>query len=165
MESGHLGERTWELHLAAKPVLVAGLAAALVDACYFSATAFLKGNSPLSVLKSIAGFWPKSMSSGGDGTAAVMGLVTHVGLATIMAAAFLMVRPSLPWLRGSVLQAGLVWGAILYIVMYLVVLPLRWPTIFPRWDGLTSIFDIVVHLLVGLSIAAVIGFTASAREY
>jgi hypothetical protein len=36
-----------------------------------------------------------------------------------------------------------------------VVLPLRWPGIFPRWDGLFSATDIATHVGVALAIAAV----------
>lgn len=157
-----LGESKWTNLSSIRAVLLAGLAAGLVDAGYFSVGAMLKGNSPVQVLKGIAGFWFDKNPLDSASTA-VLGAVTHFALAMLMAAGFVLLRPVVPWLRGSALRAGLVWGVALYLIMYLVVLPLRWPGIFPRWDGWTSIFDILVHLAVGVTIAAIVGRQAPWR--
>ena len=140
-----------------KSILLAGLAAGMVDAVYFSAGALMKGSTPVRVLQSIASFWLGKPSFGGGGASAMLGLITHFGLATLMAAGFVLLRPILPWLRGPALQAGIIWGALLYLLMYLVVLPLRWPSLYPRWDGWTSALDISVHLAVGIAIAVIAG--------
>lgn len=52
-------------------------------------------------------------------------------------------------------SAAAVYGLGLYGVMYLLVLPLRWPGIFPRWDGLFSATDVAAHMAVALAIATV----------
>jgi uncharacterized membrane protein YagU involved in acid resistance len=138
-----------------RTILLAGLAAGAVDALYFSAGAMLTGRSPAFVLQSIASFWLGKSSFDGGAASATLGFVTHFGLATLMAAGFVLLRPMLPWLRGPAIQAGLIWGVMLYLAMYLVVLPLRFPALYPRWNGWTSVMDVAVHLAVGVAIAAI----------
>ena len=132
---------------------IAGLIGAAIDALYFSASALMKGHSPVKVLQSIASFWlgPKSMDLGA--TSALLGVATHIGLSTIMATGFLLLVPRVEILRRSTLVGGLLYGLVLYVVMYLVVLPLRWPALYPRWDGWRSLLDIAVHLAIDLSFA------------
>jgi hypothetical protein len=42
-----------------------------------------------------------------------------------------------------------------------VVMPLRWPTIYPCWTGWNSVLDIGVHLIIGVAFALI--FRARAR--
>ncbi len=49
--------------------------------------------------------------------------------------------------------------------MYRVVLPLRFPQVFPRWDGMQSLADILAHLGVGLVIALVLAKERPATEH
>jgi hypothetical protein len=136
-------------------IVLAGLAAGALDALYFSLGALLTGKSPVFVLKSIASFWLGKDAFQGGAASATLGLATHFALATLMAAGFVAARPLLPWLRGPVVQAGLIWGATLYAIMYLAVLPLRFPALYPKWNGWTSAMDVGVHLAVGVVIAAI----------
>ena len=136
-----------------RPVVVAGLAGALVDAAYFSAKAVIMGMSPAYVLRSIATFWPGPEAMGGGMPSAMIGAATHVVLAVAMAAGFFWARPRVRLLRGSVLTAGLAYGLFLYVVMYLVALPIRWPSLFPQFDGWNGVQDIAAHLAVGITFA------------
>jgi hypothetical protein len=137
-------------------ILLAGMTGAIIDAIYFSSLAIIDGHSPIRTLQGIASFWlgPKSAELGT--ASALLGLVTHVALATMMAAGFFVVSLRFEGVQGSVVKAGLVYGAFLYLVMYLVVLPLRWPTVFPRWDGWRSGCDVAIHLMIGLAFAILI---------
>ncbi|MGC1468521.1 MAG: hypothetical protein WA793_03995, partial [Sphingorhabdus sp.] len=56
-----------------------------------------------------------------------------------------------PWLSGTI------YGVLLYALMYWIVLPLRWPDIFPQ-TGLTNILEaLFAHIvLVGLPLAHII---------
>jgi uncharacterized membrane protein YagU involved in acid resistance len=150
-----MADAKWTSLAACKTILLAGLAAGAVDAVYFSAKAWIGGSTPVRVLQSIASFWLDKSSFSGGAASATLGLVTHFALATLMAAGFVLLRPSVPWLRGPALQAGVLWGLLLYLLMYLIVMPLRWPALYPRWDGWTSMADIGVHMAVGIAIAAV----------
>lgn len=147
---------------AATKVVVAGLVGAAIDAIYFSSLAWLDGKSPGRTLQGIASFWlgPQSTQLGAESM--LLGAGTHVTLALLMAAGFAIYLWCFPALRNSVVQAGVTYGALLYSLMYLVVLPMRWPAIFPRWDGWRSIGDICVHIAISLSFALV--FTAMLRS-
>ena len=138
-------------------VLLAGLAGAAIDAVYFSTLAITGGHSPGRTLQSIASFWlgPKSLDLGTSSM--LLGASTHIALATIMAAGFAVFAWRLPVLQNSPIRAGTIYGGLLYSLMYLVVLPLRWPSIFPRWDGWRSVGDVSVHIVIGICFAFVIG--------
>lgn len=144
-----------------KAVLLAGLAAGVVDAVYFSAKAVIEGGTPIGALQAIAGFWPGGTAGGGGPPSALLGAATHFGLATIMAAGFVVFAPRS--LRSMALRSGATYGVFLYLVMYLIVLPLRWPQIFPRWDGWVSTLDIFIHVAVGITIAEVAAREARAK--
>lgn len=142
--------------------LLAGFAGGLVDAVYFSTMAEVEERSPLRVLRSIASFWLGSAASTGGTQAEVLGLATHFGLATIMAFAYGVTTSATPDIRRRPFVAGPIYGIILYIAMYYFVLPLRWPSLFPRIDGWTTLLDVLVHIGVGTAIALV--FSEKARE-
>lgn len=137
-------------------VLLAGLLAAALDAAYFTTGALLSGRSPSFVLQSIASFWLGSGSYDAGWTSVLLGAATHIGLATAMAAGYALLARRIAFLRGPVVFAGLAYGLFLYCVMYLIVMPLRWPTAYPRWDGWSSVLDIGVHLAIGVLIGTVL---------
>lgn len=133
-------------------IVAAGLAGGAVDLAYASLLALVAG-------KSLAGPW-RGVASGWIGPAArdgaapvLLGLVTHFGIAACMAATYVLVARRIPVVVRHPLATGAVYGLLLYVAMYLVVLPLRWPGVFPKWDGAKSLLDIAAHLGVGLAIA------------
>lgn len=137
-------------------VEAAGIAGGLVDAAYFLTRAVLEHRPPLKVFQSIAAFWMGKASLDGGWLSITLGAATHFGLATIMAAVFFLLAIVLPVLRVRPIVSGAVYGLALYGVMYFVVLPSRWPTIYPRFTGLADTPDVLVHVAVGLAIALVI---------
>jgi hypothetical protein len=138
---------------AARAVVVAGLAGGAVDGVYASLVGLMHGRSVVRVWQGVAGGWlGKSAADGGDASA-VLGLATHFGIAICMAAAFALVASRVQALYRRPLLAGAAYGLVLYGIMYRIVLPLRWPVIFPRWDGVQSLTDIASHMGVGLAIA------------
>jgi hypothetical protein len=145
-------------------VLIAGLAGAAVDAVYFTSKALVMGQSPVSVLQSIAAFWLGKDAFDGGPQRAALGAATHVGLAIVMAAGFILARPHLRWLRGPAVQAGVLYGLFLYLLMFMVVLPIRWPSLYPSFTGLGSILDIAAHLAVGITFALLLKETASPQH-
>jgi hypothetical protein len=137
-------------------IALAGVAGGLVDAFYFSVLAWMQGRSPFRVLQSIASFWLGAASMYAGAISALLGLATHFGLAILMAAGYAAAAAKLPLLRQRPHTAGPVYGLILYWVMYYLVLPLRWPEIYPRFFGWMSGLDILAHMGVGLAIALVL---------
>lgn len=134
-------------------ILLAGVAGALVDGLYFSVKALASGRSPERVLQSIAGFWMDKAALDAGALSAWLGLATHVGLASAMATAYSLAACAPP-VRNRPLSSGVVFGLALYGVMYLVVLPTRWPKVYPRFDGESSVMDILAHVGVGVAIAS-----------
>lgn len=138
-----------------RTILMAGLAAAAVDAAYFIAKSFYENTGPVFALQSIAGFWLGPSATRGGLASAMIGAVTHVGLATLMAGGFMLLYRGMPKLRASIVKMGVPYGVLLYVIMYGGVLPLRWPHAFPAFSGWASIFDIMIHIAVGVTIASV----------
>jgi len=137
-------------------LVAAGLAGGAVDFAYASGGALLKGAAWERPWQGVASGWIGRAAAieGGMSTAA-LGLVTHFGIALAMAAAYIFVARRVPIVAQRPFATAPAYGLILYAVMYLVVMPLRWPQTFPRWNGLASIFDILAHVGVALAIAAV----------
>ena len=137
-------------------IAVAGIAGAVVDAIYFSTIALLKGNSPVKVLQSIAGFWFGSRTFDLGDLSAIVGAATHIGLATLMAAGFVILALRTDTIRKKPIATGLAYGLLLYAIMYQMVMPLRWPAIYPKWDGARSVLDIGIHCVIGVVFAMIV---------
>lgn len=139
-------------------IAIATLVAGVLDITAAIVTTMLRGGSVLRMLQGIAsgpfGKWP--FASGWAGAAA--GLAVHFAIMAVMVAAFVLAARLVPGLRERRLFAGAAYGALLYLVMYWIVLPLRWP---PAPDSaaltLTSVLvPLGIHiLLVGIPIALV----------
>jgi hypothetical protein len=124
----------------------------LLSAFVFSA---MNGHGPIRVLQSVAsGPFGPGMMGGGLG-AALIGLVVHYTLMTVMVTVFVLAATRLPSLMHHRLLAGLAYGFGLYLVMYWIVLPLRYPAVFPQtgaWQVGNALFShlICVGLPIGL---------------
>ena len=143
-------------------VALAGLAGAAVDFVYATSLGLIDGRGPVKVWQGVAGGWLGKAAGEGGLASAGLGLATHVGIATCMAGAYALAATRLPILYRRPLLMGALYGLPLYGVMYRLVLPLRWPGIFPRWDGMRSVLDVLAHVGVGLAIAVVL--SRSAKE-
>lgn len=137
-------------------ILAAGLAAGIVDFAYASGVAVVSGRPALSPWRAVAAGW-MGPAAGQAAVAPAVGMATHFGIATAMAAVYVLAVRRLPIVKQMPLATAPIYGLGLYGVMYLGVLPLRWPAIFPRWQGVSSILDILAHVAVALAIAAVAG--------
>lgn len=124
----------------------------------------MAGRSPSAVLTSVAagpfGKWVSGMGPLGP----LLGLLVHFSIMAVMVIAFVFTLRAWPSLSRHPVLSGLVYGFILYGVMYWVVLPARWPTVFPQrggWDVANALFSHVV--CVGLPIGLVVssGVTAA----
>lgn len=137
-------------------VATAGLAGAAVDFVYATTLGLIDGRGPVKVWQGVAGGWLGKAAGHGGLASAGLGLATHVGIATCMAGAYALAATRLPILYRRPLLMGALYGLPLYGVMYRIVLPLRWPGVFPRWDGMKSVLDVLAHVGVGLAIAFVL---------
>lgn len=136
--------------------LVAGAIVAVLDIAGAMVLAGRHGVSPTTVLQSVAsGALGRSAYQGGIETA-LLGLAIHTGIALVAATVFMLVASRVaeltrrPWLWGPL------HGLAVYAVMYLIVLPLRWPARFPTFEPEALAGQLFCHLfLVGLPIGLV----------
>ena len=135
-----------------RPILLATLVAGTLDILAAVILSLTLGRGPANMLRFVAsGPFPAATEWGGAG--AVLGLVVHYTLMAIMAAAFILAAQARPALRARPLLWGLVYGLVTYVVMNLIVVPLRFPAAFPP-RPLSVATQLFCHIvLVGIPIA------------
>ena len=144
-------------------VVLAGLAGGGVDFVYASVLAILTGRGFERPWQSVASGWiGKAASEGGWGSVA-LGIVTHFGIATVMALVYVLAAGRLRVLARRPLLFGALYGLALYGVMYGIVLPTRFGRAY-HWNGVFSVTDILAHIGVGLAIALVTARLSGARR-
>ena len=138
-----------------RPILVATLIAGTLDILSAFVFAGLAGVSPVGVLRYVASGPFGEAPTPTAGWAAV-GLAVHFAIMACMAAAYMLVAPRVPALLRHPIVAGLLYGLLLWGIMYWVVKPLRWPDA-PLPQTLYAIANqLFSHcLLVGIPIALV----------
>lgn len=138
-----------------KPIVVATAIAGTLDilaAFFFAGQA---GIGPVQVLNFVASGPLGDPVAPGTGFAAA-GLAVHYAIMTCMAAAYMAAASRLPALLRRPIAAGLGYGLLLWLIMYGVVRPLRWPALSLPTDPATFADQWFCHLvLVGLPIALV----------
>src|SRR5829696_4339860 len=109
-----------------RPILVATLIAGTLDILSAFFFAGLAGATPVGVLRYVA--------SGPFGDApiptlgwAAVGLALHFAIMACMAAFYMLVARRIPPLLRHPIVAGLLYGVLLWLIMYWIVKPLRWP--------------------------------------
>jgi len=142
----------------AKPVAVATLVCGTLDVIYPTTVTLLRGKDPAAMWRGVAsGPFPGASAWGTPGT--IAGLAVHFTLMAIMVAAYMLVARARPGLLERPWLSGIGYGLVTYVVMNLVVLPLRFGTPLPP-PALSIATQLVAHiLLVGLPIAFI------ARKY
>jgi hypothetical protein len=139
--------------------VLASLAGGTLDIVYACLASSFRGRMPITVLQSVASGWQGAAAYEGGWASALLGLSTHYGIMAVMAATFGVISGWLPSLHRRPWIFGPLYGLGLYGVMYGIVLPLRFPTVFPRLSGWITVTDIIVHAGVGLIIALVFAGT------
>jgi len=138
-------------------VLRAGAAGGVVDLVYATGRGLADSGSVTTPWRGVASGWLGGKAYDGNLSPVVLGLLTHFAIAMVMAAVWVWGLNRLEPVQRRRTAAAVVYGLGLYVVMYLVVLPLRWPAYFPTWDGVRSALDILAHVAVALVIAWVGG--------
>lgn len=138
-----------------KPVALATLIAGTLDIVSAFVFAGMAGMSPMAVLVFVA-----SGPFGGAPSAtmgwATVGLLVHFGIMACMATAYMIASPRIPALLRHPMIAGIAYGIFLWIVMYWIVRPMRWPEMplpHTAWGIGNALFSHCI--LVGIPIALV----------
>jgi hypothetical protein len=113
-----------------KPILVGTLVCGTLDILLAVILTVMRGKEPAAMLQFVAsGPFPQATELGTSGS--VLGLAVHYGLMAIMITVFVLIARSMPALLSQPLLWGLVYGLITYVVMNLIVVPLRFPAAWP----------------------------------
>jgi uncharacterized membrane protein YagU involved in acid resistance len=141
----------------AKAIFVATAVAGALDIGDATVDSLLIGMSPVKMLQGIASaLVGKAAGHGGLATAG-LGLGLHFTIMLVMATVFVLAASRLPVLTRRPILWGPLYGIGLYLVMYWIVLPLRWPALWGRFEPLDFANQIFAHTcLVGLPIALII---------
>ena len=135
-----------------RPIALATAVSGTLDILFAMTLTVLFGREIGNMLRFVAsGPFPDAKDWGDGG--AILGLVVHFALMAIMAALFVLAARRFPDLLRSPLKWGVIYGLITYVVMNLIVVPLRFGGPFPpSLRGLlTQLFCHIV--LVGIPIA------------
>lgn len=132
----------------------ATLVAGTLDILLATILSLVRDRAPADMLRFVAsGPFPPATEWGTGG--AWLGLATHFTLMAAMAAAFVIAASRRPALTASPLKWGALYGLITYVVMNLIVVPLRFPAAWPpKPIGIAT--QLFAHLaLVGIPIALI----------
>lgn len=139
-----------------KQVALATMIAGTLDILSAFVFAGMAGVTPGQLLNYVASGPFGDGALGGGLSWAVVGLVVHFAIMACIAAAYLVIAPRFPALIRHPILAGIGYGVLLWIVMYWIVKPLRWPEAplpSTAWGIGNALFS---HcMLVGLPIALV----------
>ena len=132
-----------------RPIMWATLVAGTLDILF----AFVVAGSVVPVLRTVAsGALGDAIADSPAGLP--LGLVTHFAIMALMAAAWFLAAWRLPALRRYWIVGGLLYGAALWMVMYWIVMPLRWEGYSTPSEPLAIGRQLFAHcILVGLPIA------------
>lgn len=141
-----------------KPIVVATLLCGTLDILLAIILTLSRGKNVGNMLRFVAsGPFPPATEMGGAGAA--LGLLVHFTLMAIMVAVFVIAARARPRFLDRPLTSGLIYGLITYVVLDLIVVPLRFhaPLPPPTLSIVTQLFAHIV--LVGLPTAFI------ARKY
>jgi hypothetical protein len=95
-------------------------------------------------------------AEGWGAAGALAGLCVHYAIMAVMAAVFLIARERIALVRRHTIPSALAYGVILWLVMYGLVLPLRFGMPFPSPKPKAIAFQLFAHvILVGLTFGLV----------
>ena len=137
-----------------RPIVIATLIAGTLDILSAFAFAGMSGMKPLGVLRFVASGPFGAAPAPTPGWAAV-GLAVHFAIMACMAAAYMLAASRIPALLRHPVPAGLAYGLLLWLVMYWIVLPIRFGMPLPStlWGVANQLFSHCI--LTGIPIALV----------
>jgi len=138
----------------ARTVGLATLVAGTLDIMFAIILSLVYGRDPSAMLRYVAsGPFPSATEWGTAGSAT--GIMVHFILMAIMATAYVWFARSRPHLRQMPVRAGVAYGVITYIIMNLIVVPMRFGfPVSPRPISIAS--QLFAHVvLVGIPIALI----------
>lgn len=150
-------EETFAGRRAFQAILCGGLTVGVLDGLFAAASALVRGGSPVRAFQYVtAGLIGGAALDGGTPTF-LIGLLIHFFNALTVAAIYYAASLRLPVLNRRAVLCGLLYGAVVYLVMYYVVMPLSAIPKLAAFSLPIFLKDITGHaLLVGLPLALII---------
>jgi hypothetical protein len=135
-----------------KPIALATLISGTLDILFATILTLIYGREPGNMLRYVgSGPFPSATEMGPAGAA--LGLLVHFALMAIMATLFVAVVRARPALLDRPVATGIGYGLITYVILDLVVVPLRFPAAFPP-KPMSIATQLLAHIvLVGIVFA------------
>lgn len=137
-----------------KPVAIMTAVAGSLDIVFAVILAVFFGREIGGMLRYVgSGPFPQATEMGANG--AILGLLVHFALMTIMAAVYVLAAQRMPALLQRPIQWGVLYGLVTYVVMNWLVVPMRFDTPLPP-SALSMATQLFAHIvLVGIPIALI----------
>jgi hypothetical protein len=145
-------------------ISAATLVAGTLDLTAALISARVRGQTPGGLLRAVAAgpFGDAIRDAGIAGAAA--GMEVHFGIMAVIATVFMFAARRVPTLAKQPVRWGLLYGVSIYIVMELIVLPLRWSVNYPILEPAHIFFALTfMTVLVGLPIALIANLAREKR--
>ncbi|HMI18080.1 MAG TPA: hypothetical protein VK533_00915 [Sphingomonas sp.] len=138
-----------------KSILIATAIAGTLDIGMAAIETAHAGKPVANMLRGLAsGPFPSAIDWGAAG--AVLGLAVHYTIMAVMVTVFILARERIGWVRAHTLVAAALYGVGLWLVMYGLVMPLRFGAPFPSPNPVAIAKQLFAHVvLVGLTIGLV----------
>jgi hypothetical protein len=134
----------------AKAALLGGVVAATIDV---GAASLINDRSIPFILHSIAGGLLAERSFAGGARTAILGLILQEGMGVSIAAIYVVASRFLPALTRHWALSGLLYGAVIFVVMNYVVVPLSAWRAVPAFSAWTLIGNLAAMFLFGVIVA------------
>jgi uncharacterized membrane protein YagU involved in acid resistance len=131
-------------------VLLGGFVAGTID---IGAAALINVASPILILHFIAGGLLGKAALAGGASAALLGLVLQWAMSLIVATVYVAASRWLPIMRRLWIVGGVAYGAVIFLVMNYIVVPLSAWTTWPHFTAVKFVENMVAMLLFGLIVA------------
>lgn len=141
-----------------RAVLLGGAVAGTLDILYAFAFWGAQGIPPVKILQSVAAGWLGREAFTGGAASALLGAVSHYGIALVMAWTFYQAARRVPALARHPFRHGALYGVLLYAVMTYAVVPLSaagergWPAW--QWQQLAHVAAHAVLVGIPCALAA-----------
>jgi hypothetical protein len=126
-----------------------------LDATYATVMTLVRGGTVQPLWIGVAAGPSGDAANNWGWAGALLGLAVHFGIMAAMVGAYLYAWPRMKMLeQGNVWLLALLYGVLTYLVMYWVILPLRWPEFYPTIVPFKIALGLAPHILfVGIPLA------------
>jgi uncharacterized membrane protein YagU involved in acid resistance len=130
-----------------------GLVGGAIDLSYAFIASGLNGASPKRVLQLVASGWLGKASYDAGWVSAALGFFSHFAIVCVFALAYVLATKRFSALNARPFLFGAIYGALIYVVMNYVVVPLS-ATNFHAPTGLYLVLGMLVHVFgIGVTVA------------